>query len=140
MQLAQVKRLIWIKKNKLFKDVVLPLLNDYAKLPMFELVATDPAPNAVTLTHRRQQPIVTKLARMIGESLELYNVALQHVRMQFIKTGSRCFCTLRTDLVMALVDAGASKVRLWKGLATWFNASCYYRCTRRTRVTSLLGV
>lgn len=106
----EVKRQIWCKKPKLFKDAALTLLDAYAAIDMFQNIPTDPSTTLPTALQRRQHQSMREIVHVIGDSFDLYNLVLQHVRMRFLKSNNTAFCTLRTDLVMSMYEAGATNV------------------------------
>ena len=53
---------------------------------------------------RRQAEVVQKLAEMIGTNVKLYDMTLQFLRTLFLRTRNVHYCTLRSELLMALHD------------------------------------
>ncbi|GIX95870.1 negative elongation factor B [Caerostris extrusa] len=53
---------------------------------------------------RRQGEVVQKLLTMIGHNVKLYDMVLQFLRTLFLKTKNVHYCTLRSELLMALHD------------------------------------
>lgn len=104
----EVKRQIWIKHHSLFGDAVGPLLNRYVEEKYSVLFSTEPLNShtffSVPSKTRRQNPVVQNLAKMIGKSLELYNLVLQFLRTLFLRTKEVHYCTLRSELLMAVHD------------------------------------
>ncbi|CAH3033818.1 unnamed protein product [Pocillopora meandrina] len=104
----EVKRQIWIKHHALFGDAVGPLLNQYVEEKYNVLHSTEPLNShtffSVPSKTRRQNPVVQNLAKMIGKSLELYNLVLQFLRTLFLRTKEVHYCTLRSELLMAVHD------------------------------------
>lgn len=104
---VQVKRQIWQDNQALFGDEVLPLLSQYIKEKEELLFSvTDqvtqffsPSPK-----QRRQGEVVQKLVTMIGRNLQLYDMVLQFLRTLFLRTRNVHYCTLRSELLMALHD------------------------------------
>lgn len=104
---TEVKRQIWQDNQSLFGDEVSPLFSQYIKdkenivfghengTPVFYV----PSPRM-----RRQGEVVQKLVHMIGRSLQLYDMVLQFLRTLFLRTRNNHYCTLRTELLMALHD------------------------------------
>jgi hypothetical protein len=53
---------------------------------------------------RRQAAVIQKLADMIGYNVKLYDMTLQFLRTLFLRTRNVHYCTLRSELLMALHD------------------------------------
>jgi negative elongation factor B len=53
---------------------------------------------------RRQAEVIQKLAEMIGCNVKLYDMTLQFLRTLFLRTRNVHYCTLRSELLMALHD------------------------------------
>jgi hypothetical protein len=53
---------------------------------------------------RRQSAVIQKLADMIGYNVKLYDMTLQFLRTLFLRTRNVHYCTLRSELLMALHD------------------------------------
>ena len=53
---------------------------------------------------RRQAEVIQKLAEMIGSNVKLYDMTLQFLRTLFLRTRNVHYCTLRSELLMALHD------------------------------------
>lgn len=104
----EVKRQIWVKHHALFGDAVGPLLNQYVEAKYNVLFSTEPLNShtffSVPSKIRRQNNVVQSLAKMIGKSLELYNLVLQFLRTLFLRTKEVHYCTLRSELLMAVHD------------------------------------
>lgn len=104
----EVKRQIWVKNHALFGDAVGPLLNQYVEAKYNVLFSTEPLNShtffSVPSKTRRQNAVVQSLAKMIGKSLELYNLVLQFLRTLFLRTKEVHYCTLRSELLMAVHD------------------------------------
>ncbi|XP_067057201.1 negative elongation factor B-like [Acropora muricata] len=104
----EVKRQIWVKHHALFGDAVGPLLNQYVEAKYNVLFSTEPVNShtffSVPSKTRRQNTVVQSLAKMIGKSLELYNLVLQFLRTLFLRTKEVHYCTLRSELLMAVHD------------------------------------
>ena len=104
----EVKRQIWVKHHALFGDAVGPLLNQYVEAKYSVLFSTEPVNShtffSVPSKTRRQNTVVQSLAKMIGKSLELYNLVLQFLRTLFLRTKEVHYCTLRSELLMAVHD------------------------------------
>lgn len=104
---TEVKRQIWQDNQPLFGDEVSPLFSQYIKEKentVFghengTLIFYVPSPRV-----RRQGEVVQKLVHMIGRSLQLYDMVLQFLRTLFLRTHNNHYCTLRTELLMALHD------------------------------------
>lgn len=104
----EVKRQIWVKHHALFGDAVGPLLNQYVEAKYNVLFSIEPLNShtffSVPSKTRRQNAVVQSLAKMIGKSLELYNLVLQFLRTLFLRTKEIHYCTLRSELLMAVHD------------------------------------
>lgn len=104
----EVKRQIWVKHHPLFGDAVGPLLNQYIEEKYSLLFTTEPLKSYNFFMSpsktRRQHAVVQGLAKMIGKSLELYNLVLQFLRTLFLRTKEILYCTLRAELLMAVHD------------------------------------
>jgi negative elongation factor B len=48
--------------------------------------------------------VIQKLADMIGYNVKLYDMTLQFLRTLFLRTRNVHYCTLRSELLMALHD------------------------------------
>ena len=59
---------------------------------------------------RREHPVVQELVHVVGRSVKLYNAVLHFLRTLFANTGNQRLCSLRTDVLMALHDAGVAEV------------------------------
>ena len=111
----EVKRQIWVKYHPLFGDAVGPLLNQYIEEKYSLLFTTDSAKpfdffSAPSKT-RRQHTVVQGLAKMIGKSLDLYNLVLQFLRTLFLRTKDILYCTLRSELLMAVHDLEIKNIK-----------------------------
>ena len=104
----EVKRQIWVTHHALFGDAVGPLLNQYLETKYNALFSTEPLNSHTFFSapskSRRQNDVVQSLAKMIGKSLELYNLVLQFLRTLFLRTKEVHYCTLRSELLMAVHD------------------------------------
>lgn len=104
----EVKRQIWVKHHALFGDAVGPLLNQYVEAKYSVIFSTEPLNShtffSMPSKTRRQNTVVQNLAKMIGKSLELYNLVLQFLRTLFLRTKEVHYCTLRSELLMAVHD------------------------------------
>lgn len=109
----EVKRQIWVKHHGLFGDAVGPLLKQYLETKYSQLHATDSHNDffAVSSKVRRQQSVVQDLAKMIGKSLELYNLVLQFLRTLFLRANEVHYCTLRSELLMAVHDLEVKDIK-----------------------------
>ncbi|EDO30397.1 predicted protein [Nematostella vectensis] len=111
----EVKRQIWSKHHHLFGDAVGPLLNQYIEAKYTLLHSTE-AHNShsffsVPSKTRRQHAIVQGLAKMIGKSLSLYNLVLQFLRTLFLRANEVHYCTLRSELLMAVHDLEVKDIK-----------------------------
>lgn len=111
----EVKRQIWVKHHHLFGDAVGPLLKQYLEIKYSNLHNTDSYSSSdffhVSSKVRRQHAIVQDLAKMIGKSLELYNLVLQFLRTLFLRTKEVHYCTLRSELLMAVHDLEVKDIK-----------------------------
>ncbi|KAF8796796.1 negative elongation factor B-like [Argiope bruennichi] len=104
---VQVKRQIWQDNQSLFGDEVSPLLTQYIKEKEDLLFKhSDPITQffAPSPKQRRQGEVVQKLLTMIGHNVKLYDMVLQFLRTLFLRTKIVHYCTLRSELLMALHD------------------------------------
>ncbi|XP_054712740.1 negative elongation factor B-like [Uloborus diversus] len=104
---VQVKRQIWQDNQSLFGDEVSPLLTQYIKEKEDQLFKhCDPPESffAPSPRQRRQGEVVRKLLTMIGHNVRLYDMVLQFLRTLFLRTKNVHYCTLRSELLMALHD------------------------------------
>lgn len=60
---------------------------------------------------RANNHVIKKLVDMVGTSLKLYNLLMHFLRTMFVKTNDPTYCTLRTEILMGLHDAGISQVQ-----------------------------
>ncbi|UYV82826.1 NELFB [Cordylochernes scorpioides] len=102
----QVKRQIWQDNQHLFGDEVYPLFQQYVKEKedlLFDLKGTreffSPSPK-----QRRQGEIIQRLVTVVGRNIKLYDTTLQFLRSLFHRTKNIHYCTLRSELLMALHD------------------------------------
>lgn len=107
----EVKRQVWQHRPKLFAAEVQPRLLQYVK-KLREKALSDGLTefDKFSSRMRRDTPEVKELLKLIGRSVPLYNETLRAVRTHFIETGDPGCCALRTDLLMALSDAGISSI------------------------------
>lgn len=111
----EVKRQIWVKHHHLFGDAVGPLLKQYLEAKYTLLHATDANSCsdffAISSKVRRQNSVVQDLAKMIGKSLQLYNLVLQFLRTLFLRANEVHYCTLRSELLMAVHDLEVKDIK-----------------------------
>ena len=111
----EVKRQIWIKHHPLFGDAVGPLLNEYIENKYSSIFTLEQVNShsffSLPSKSRRQKPVIKGLAKMIGKSLELYNLVLQFLRTLFLRTKEVHYCTLRSELLMAVHDAEIKDIK-----------------------------
>ena len=102
----EIKRHLWRDNQSLFGDEVSPLLSQYIKDKEKVLFTYDTGPGffAGSPKSRRQAEVVQKLAEMIGTNVKLYDMTLQFLRTLFLRTRNVHYCTLRSELLMALHD------------------------------------
>ena len=81
--------------------------------------ATTTTPTATSILHgffsvspksRRGGSVIQKLADMIGSNVKLYDMTLQFLRTLFLRTRNVHYCTLRSELLMALHDREVCKL------------------------------
>lgn len=103
---TEVKRQIWTDHQALFGDEVSPLFIQYVQEKQDLLLSHDSLANFFELTPRarRQGKIVQKIVDMIGRNVKLYDMLLQFLRTLFVKTNNVHYCSLRSELLMALHD------------------------------------
>jgi len=125
-----IKRHLWRDNQSLFGDEVSPHLSQYIKEKEAILysnegtavaavaagsssTATTTTPTATSILHgffsvspksRRGGSVIQKLADMIGSNVKLYDMTLQFLRTLFLRTRNVHYCTLRSELLMALHD------------------------------------
>jgi len=102
----EIKRHLWRDNQSLFGDEVSPLLSQYIKdkEKVLFFYETGPGFFAGSPKSRRQAEVVQKLAEMIGTNVKLYDMTLQFLRTLFLRTRNVHYCTLRSELLMALHD------------------------------------
>jgi len=102
----EIKRHLWRDNQSLFGDEVSPLLSQYIKDKEKVLFTYETGPGffAGSPKSRRQAEVVQKLAEMIGTNVKLYDMTLQFLRTLFLRTRNVHYCTLRSELLMALHD------------------------------------
>merc|ERR1719511_514365 len=102
----EIKRHLWRDNLSLFGDEVSPLLSQYIKDKEKVLFTYETGPGffAGSPKSRRQAEVVQKLAEMIGTNVKLYDMTLQFLRTLFLRTRNVHYCTLRSELLMALHD------------------------------------
>ena len=102
----EIKRHLWRDNQSLFGDEVSPLLSQYIKdkEKVLFFYETGPGFFAGSPKSRRQAEGVQKLAEMIGTNVKLYDMTLQFLRTLFLRTRNVHYCTLRSELLMALHD------------------------------------
>nr|CAG4635344.1 EOG090X0363 [Artemia franciscana] len=102
-----VKRQIWKDNQALFGEEVTPVFSQYIKEKEEVLFNIENLTNSFFSPSpkiRRQAPIVQKLANMIGNNIKLYDMVLQFLRTLFMRSQNWHYCTLRSELLMALHD------------------------------------
>merc|ERR1719361_1693335 len=120
-----IKRHLWRDNQSLFGDEVSPHLSQYIKEKEAILYSNSSesttssglmSPPATTIVvssggffslspkARRQGTVIQKLSEMIGSNVKLYDMTLQFLRTLFLRTRSVHYCTLRSELLMALHD------------------------------------
>ena len=102
----EVKRHLWRDNQSLFGDEVSPLLSQYIKDKEKVLFSSDSGPGFFhgSPKSRRQAEVIQSLAEMIGSNVKLYDMTLQFLRTLFLRTRNVHYCTLRSELLMALHD------------------------------------
>ena len=102
-----VKRQIWQDQRALFGDEVSPLLSQYIECKEKSLFSVEHSELSFFLKSpkvRRQNEIIQKLVNMVGKNVKLYDMVLQFLRELFLRTRESHYCTLRSELLMALHD------------------------------------
>ena len=120
-----IKRHLWRDNQSLFGDEVSPHLSQYIKEKEAILYSNSSenttssglmSPPATTIVvssggffslspkARRQGTVIQKLSEMIGSNVKLYDMTLQFLRTLFLRTRNVHYCTLRSELLMALHD------------------------------------
>jgi len=120
-----IKRHLWRDNQSLFGDEVSPHLSQYIKEKEAILYSNSsensnsvglmspPTPSIVSTSSgffslspkaRRQGTVIQKLSEMIGSNVKLYDMTLQFLRTLFLRTRNVHYCTLRSELLMALHD------------------------------------
>ena len=103
----EIKRHLWRDNQSLFGDEVSPLLSQYIKNKenvLFNHEAGVAGFFYGSPKSRRQAEVIQKLAEMIGTNVKLYDMTLQFLRTLFLRTKNVHYCTLRSELLMALHD------------------------------------
>jgi len=102
----EIKRHLWRDNQSLFGDEVSPLLSQYIKDKENVLFTHETGTGFFNGSpkSRRQSEVIQKLAEMIGTNVKLYDMTLQFLRTLFLRTKNVHYCTLRSELLMALHD------------------------------------
>jgi len=102
----EIKRHLWRDNQSLFGDEVSPLLSQYIKDKENVLFTHESSTGFFSGSpkSRRQAEVIQKLAEMIGSNIKLYDMTLQFLRTLFLRTRNVHYCTLRSELLMALHD------------------------------------
>jgi len=103
----EIKRHLWRDNQSLFGDEVSPLLSQYIKNKEHVLFNHESGQAGFfngSPKSRRQAEVIQKLAEMIGTNVKLYDMTLQFLRTLFLRTKNVHYCTLRSELLMALHD------------------------------------
>ncbi|XP_067933614.1 negative elongation factor B-like isoform X2 [Watersipora subatra] len=100
----EAKRQIWQGNQSLFGDEVSPILNSYIKSKRTLLFDHKTRKNFFNLSPkvRRSDEFVQQLVDMIGHNIDLYDMTLQFLRTLYLRTRNIQYCTLRSDILMAL--------------------------------------
>lgn len=104
---VSVKRQIWLDFQGMFGDEVSPLLQQYIQdkgKQLTDVLDIDSPFYSLTPRQRRQNKIVQELAEMVGDNVRLYETIVQFLRTLFVKTKNVHYCSMRTELLMALHD------------------------------------
>eukprot|EP00742_Colponemidia_sp_Colp-10_P006623 GILJ01007097.1.p1 GENE.GILJ01007097.1~~GILJ01007097.1.p1 ORF type:complete len:559 (+),score=89.17 GILJ01007097.1:45-1721(+) len=109
-----VKIQIWEVVQDLFQSEVFLLFTQYineatAVTTGYQMVLTGSAQNPKR--RRETNPILQQLAKYVGSSVVLYHQTLHFIRTLFVNTANAAFCTLRSELLMALHDLGVAEIR-----------------------------
>merc|ERR1719511_646111 len=99
-----IKRHLWRDNQSLFGDEVSPHLSQYIKEKEAILVSNSGGFFSLSPKARRQGTVIQKLSEMIGSNVKLYDITLQFLRTLFLRTRNVHYCTLRSELLMALHD------------------------------------
>lgn len=102
----EIKRHLWRDNQSLFGDEVSPLLSQYIKDKEKVLFTYETGPGFFNGSpkSRRQAEVIQSLSEMIGNNVKLYDMTLQFLRTLFLRTRNVHYCTLRSELLMALHD------------------------------------
>jgi len=103
---TEIKRHLWRDNQSLFGDEVSPLLSQYIKEKENVLFTHESGTGFFSGSpkSRRQSEVIQKLSEMIGTNVKLYDMTLQFLRTLFLRTRNVHYCTLRSELLMALHD------------------------------------
>ena len=110
----RVKRDIWERNPPLFAKEVSALLDEYVAGKETSLLCSklegaagffDVAPRT-----RRQNSVVRQLMSMVKTSLRLYEQLVEFLRELFVKSRTEHYCTLRSEVLMALHDGEVSAI------------------------------
>ena len=104
---VEVKQQIWQDNQALFGDEVSPLFGKYIEDReelLFNHENGDQVFFSVLPKTRRQDEVVQRLAKMIGNNIKLYDMVLQFLRTLYLRTRNIHYCTLRVELLMVLHD------------------------------------
>eukprot|EP01104_Vermistella_antarctica_P006191 TRINITY_DN1690_c0_g1_i1.p1 TRINITY_DN1690_c0_g1~~TRINITY_DN1690_c0_g1_i1.p1 ORF type:complete len:785 (+),score=188.16 TRINITY_DN1690_c0_g1_i1:164-2518(+) len=108
----EVKRQIWLCDEAKFRSEVLPLFNEYLSNHKRNNRFVVEGMNIPTVPYKRRQASapLRGLVECVGTSLGLYNMTLHFFRTLFVNSGDMGFSSLRSDLLMALHDAGVADI------------------------------
>lgn len=59
---------------------------------------------------RRHKEVIQKLCELIGDNVKLYDTFLQFLRTLFCRTRNVHYCTLRTEVLMAIHDSEINSI------------------------------
>ena len=126
-----IKRHLWRDNQSLFGDEVSPHLSQYIKEkeailysnssetsgssglmspPATSIVVSSGVFFTLSPKARRQGTVIQKLSEMIGSNVKLYDMTLQFLRTLFLRTRNVHYCTLRSELLMALHDREVQEI------------------------------
>jgi hypothetical protein len=109
---VEVRRQLWRHKPSTFVVTVSPLIARYVESRTASTAAVDfDELGAVLLQRRRTRAAeIGELVECVGGDRVLYDKLLLLIRTGFVQTGNLSFCSLRTDLLLALTDAKMSDI------------------------------
>ncbi|XP_074655187.1 negative elongation factor B-like [Tubulanus polymorphus] len=104
---VEVKRQIWQDNKELFGEEIQPLFQQYIvekeKL-LLNHELTQHSFYSQAPKNRRQHEIVQKLVTMVGKNTRIYEMLLICLKNLYLRSRNHHYCTLRTEVLMALHD------------------------------------